>query len=48
MSTRKPNINEFLTIVSHKKVDNGWTIKYNNITYLGLSSKFYTNIRYSN
>lgn len=27
------NINEFLTIVSHRKVDNGCTIKYNNSYY---------------
>ena len=27
------NINEFLTVVSHRKVDNGCTIKYNNLYY---------------
>ena len=33
MSTGKPNINEFLNIVAHRKVDNGCTIKYNNFYY---------------
>lgn len=32
-TNKNQNINEFLTIVSHRKVDNGCTIKYNNSYY---------------